>query len=66
MNGIEATKRIRELEFNRQFKTPIIAVTANALVEDRKRFLEAGLDDYITKPIDTAELERVLAKFLSK
>jgi len=66
MNGIEATKNIRELELNKKQQIPIVAVTANALVEDKKRFLEAGLDDYITKPIDVMELKRVIARFLSK
>lgn len=65
MNGIIATEYIRELEADRLSKTPIIAVTANALVEDRKRFLDAGMDDYLSKPINHKELQRVLARFLS-
>jgi len=65
MNGIEATKKIREIESeNKLIKTPIIAVTASAFKEDKERFLSAGMDDYIAKPIDRDELERVLRKFL--
>ena len=64
MNGIEATKQIRKLESKKESKTPIVAVTANALVEDRKHFLDSGMDDYISKPIDYKELQRVLKKFL--
>ena len=66
MNGIEATQQIRELESKKQSTTPIVAVTANALVEDKKRFLEAGMDDYLAKPIVHTELHRVLSKYLVK
>ena len=43
---------------------PIIAMTANAFDEDRAKALESGMDDFISKPINTAELVRVLEKFL--
>jgi len=62
MNGIEATKIIRTLPDIQTI--PIVAVTANAVDGDRKRFIDAGMDDYISKPIDDTELERVLNKFL--
>ena len=65
MNGIEATKRIRELEKEQSLTaTPIIAVTANALSEDRQRFLAAGMDDYISKPYGEEDIVKVLQKFL--
>ena len=64
MNGMEATKQIRKLELNKGYKTPIVAVTANALSGERERFIESGMDDYISKPIDRVELERVLIKYL--
>lgn len=64
MNGIDATRHIRGVESKEHSATPIVAVTANALVEDKKRFLEAGMDDYITKPIVLSELQRVLSRFL--
>ena len=66
MNGLEATKQIRKLESKKQYTTPIIAVTANALKDDKKRFLSAGMDDYIAKPISEEELLRVLNRFLGK
>jgi len=64
MNGIEATQKIRSIKDKKQI--PIIAVTANALKGDRERFLEAGMDDYISKPIDSDKLELILRKFLNK
>ena len=51
MNGIEATQHIREYEENANMHIPIIAVTANALQDDRERFINAGMDDYISKPL---------------
>jgi len=65
MNGIEATKVIRNLEEKLEYTTPIIAVTANALKGDKVRFLEAGMSDYIAKPIERTQLYSVLSKFLS-
>jgi CheY-like chemotaxis protein len=67
MGGIEATQLIREMEKARFLKrTPIIAVTANALKGDRERYFEAGMDGYVSKPLsmDTlkAEIERVMAQ----
>ena len=65
MNGIEATKRILEIEQKLSLPhTPIIALTANALKGDRERFLSAGMDEYITKPVNKNKLSEVLEKFL--
>jgi CheY-like chemotaxis protein/anti-sigma regulatory factor (Ser/Thr protein kinase) len=65
MNGIEATKQILLYEKqNNLIHTPIIALTANALKGDRKKFLEAGMDEYITKPVDKKKLNRILGNFL--
>jgi CheY-like chemotaxis protein len=55
------------LEQTRQLaKTPIIAVTANALIGDRERYFEAGMDGYVSKPLSSdslkTEIERVLAR----
>ena len=63
MNGIEATRHIRELEKISNTKTPIIAVTANALTSDRERFLEAGMDSYISKPFEEKDIVAVLDKY---
>ncbi len=65
MNGIEATKIILEYEKEHKLQhTPIVALTANALATDRARFLAAGMDEFVSKPIDNETLVRVLQKFL--
>ncbi|MEA3314360.1 MAG: response regulator [Campylobacterota bacterium] len=65
MNGIEATKTILDIEKNNSSKhTPIIALTANAIKGDRERFLEAGMDEYISKPIDKKKLIDISSKLL--
>jgi CheY-like chemotaxis protein/HPt (histidine-containing phosphotransfer) domain-containing protein len=61
MDGLEATRRIRASEGAR--RTPIIAMTANAMESDRERCLEAGMDDYISKPIKAQELQAMLQRF---
>ena len=64
MNGSEATKIIRELEKDTNKHIPIIAVTANALSGEKERFLQAGFDDYIPKPMDIDLLKQVMSKYL--
>ncbi|MFG0318335.1 MAG: response regulator [Planctomycetota bacterium JB042] len=59
LDGLEATRRIRELERGAA-STPIVALTAHAMKGYRERCLEAGMDDYVTKPILAADLDRVL------
>ncbi|WP_309498831.1 ATP-binding protein [Sulfurovum sp.] len=66
MDGIEATHEILEYEEDEKLDhIPIVALTANALKGDRERFLSEGMDEYITKPIETTELLYVLNKFLA-
>ncbi len=66
MDGIEATHKILAYEEEEEkAHIPIVALTANALKGDRERFLAEGMDEYITKPIETSELLYVLNKFLS-
>jgi CheY-like chemotaxis protein len=65
--GYEATQVIREMEQTRRLhRTPIIAVTANALKGDRERYFEAGMDGYVSKPLSMdslkTEIDRVLAQ----
>ncbi len=60
MNGLETTKRIREIESRKGFSQPIIGVTAHALASDRDRCLDAGMNDYISKPIHPDILENKL------
>lgn len=61
MGGIEATKTIRTLEREKGYSNTIIAVTAHALAGDRERCLEAGMNDYISKPIHPDILAQKLA-----
>ncbi|QDQ25548.1 response regulator [Chitinimonas arctica] len=60
MDGLAATRAIRALEGD--IHLPIIAMTANALPEDRERCLAAGMDDFLSKPISLAKLRAVLAR----
>ena len=61
MNGYEATRRIRGLSDPELAQIPIVAMTANAFDEDRKRCLEAGMNDHVGKPIDVNVLFRTLS-----
>lgn len=63
MDGITATKTLRLREISKGVHTPIIAFTAAAMVGDRERFLESGMDDYIAKPIDMNMLYALLHKY---
>lgn len=60
LNGIEATKKLREAFDD---TLPIIALTANAANGDEEYFISVGMDDYLSKPIDTTKLENILNKF---
>jgi CheY-like chemotaxis protein len=67
MNGIEATKQILMYERETQkHHTPIVALTANALKGDKERFLAAGMDAYLTKPINIRKLYATLVLYLKK
>jgi len=63
MDGFEATRRIRERERGSR-RVPVVAMTANAMVGDRERCLEVGMDDYIPKPVRLTELHRALFRWL--
>jgi two-component system sensor histidine kinase/response regulator len=60
MDGFEATAAIRAKEKSTGAHIPIIAMTAHALKGDQERCLEAGMDAYVSKPIRTAELFRII------
>jgi two-component system, sensor histidine kinase and response regulator len=60
MGGFEATRVIREMEKLTGLHQPIIAMTAMAMMGDRERCMEAGMDNYISKPINAKELDEVL------
>jgi two-component system, cell cycle response regulator DivK len=58
IDGLEALRRLRQDELTASI--PVLAVTAQAMSGDRERFLEAGFDGYLSKPIDVAELIQVV------
>jgi signal transduction histidine kinase/DNA-binding response OmpR family regulator len=64
MDGYEATRRLRELEKGLRHTT-VIALTASAREDDRDRCLRAGMDDYISKPVQAQDLEALLARWVA-
>ncbi len=60
MDGLEATRKLR----HKGISTPIIALTANAMLEDQQRCREAGMDDYLCKPVDMNQLHQTLIRWL--
>jgi CheY-like chemotaxis protein len=66
MDGYTATRLIRQAEAGSGRHIPIIAVTAHALDGDRERCLEAGMDDYVAKPVSMDTLRTVLVRYLPK
>jgi CheY-like chemotaxis protein len=65
LSGIEATIEIRSWEKEAGNRIPIVALTAGAITGERERCFEAGMDDFLTKPVDRDALLNVLRKFLS-
>lgn len=66
LSGVETTKKIIEYESLHNLKhTPIVALTANALKGEKERFLKAGMDEYLTKPLKKSKLIEILNQFLS-
>jgi PAS domain S-box-containing protein len=66
MDGVAATRAIRDnASFGLKAAVPIVAMTAYAMAGDREKFLAAGMNDYVSKPVDARELERVLARVLA-
>jgi CheY-like chemotaxis protein len=64
MDGYEAARRIRATWAKREADRPrIVAMTGNAMLGDRERCLEAGMDDYISKPVRVEELKAALEKW---
>lgn len=66
MDGIEATERLRAMKDPRMKALPIIALTANAMADAKKEFLDAGMNDFISKPIVLNDISAILKKWLPK
>ncbi len=64
LNGLDATRRIRQIPGNDI--TPILAMTANAFAEDKAHCLEAGMNDFLVKPIDPDVLFSILLRWLEQ
>ena len=66
MDGFEATLAIRGAEKHTEMHVPIIAMTANAMQDDRQKCLQVGMDDYISKPINSKKLAEILERWVAK
>lgn len=66
MNGLDATKAIRDLDRADAKTVPIIAMTANAFAEDVARCKEAGMNEHIAKPIDIVDMKTKIARSMRK
>lgn len=66
MDGITATKTIRDLERFSIVKTPIIALTAGALIDERQKCIDSGMNDFLSKPIKKDALESVIRNYTEK
>ena len=66
MDGYEATKFIRHLDRLDAKTIPIIAMTANAFIEDKQKAIITGMNDHISKPIDSKKLIQIISKYTSK
>ena len=67
MDGVEATKAIREApDLGVKSRIPIVAMTAYAMTGDREKFLAAGMDDYVSKPVDGEELKACVSRVIAR
>jgi len=63
MDGLESTRQVRQMEAGTERRIPIVALTARAMSGDRKKCLDAGMDGYVSKPIDRAQLYETIESF---
>lgn len=66
LDGLEATRRIREMNRDDAASIPIIAMTADAFADDRNKTKEAGMNDHVAKPIETTTLYDIISKYICK
>jgi CheY-like chemotaxis protein len=70
LDGVEATGQIKDMFAAAPSHTatlpPIVALTANAFVEDRRRYLDAGMDDYLAKPFDKQAIEELISRWIGR
>ncbi|MDN5350166.1 MAG: hypothetical protein PWQ54_1562 [Bacteroidales bacterium] len=66
MDGFDSTRNIRQFENDKDYHTPIVAMTAHAMKGDREKCLAAGMDYYITKPVNPSELYETIEKFTAQ
>jgi signal transduction histidine kinase/CheY-like chemotaxis protein len=64
MDGIETTRQIRKLDSNYAGMIPIIALTANVMVENIDKFYSSGIDDFLSKPVEVGRLDEILEKWI--
>ena len=64
MDGIEAFHNMKKITDGLNFNTPVIALTANAVLGARKMYIDEGFSDYVSKPVDTVRLEQILLEYL--
>ncbi|MBQ4430358.1 MAG: response regulator, partial [Synergistaceae bacterium] len=64
MDGIEAFHNMKKMTDGLNFNTPVVALTANAVLGARQLYIDEGFSDYISKPVDTVRLEQVLLEYL--
>lgn len=65
MDGLEATRKVRQMEQGSGKRIPIVALTARVMAGDRKKCLDSGMDGYVSKPIDRAQLYEVIQSFFA-
>ena len=65
MDGLQTTRKIRTT-IGRNTKIPVIALTANAMAQDKQKCLDAGMDDFLTKPVDFEHLNNILGKWIKQ